>query len=544
MFSRFAQRALAITLAGLVLTASLSWLNACPFCSALNLTFAEQIKSKDIVVIAKLVEIAKPIDDPDAELPRSVFEITDVIKGDNLVRAGMKIHSLLIGRYPVGDQFLIMGVDPPAVAWSTPMKASPRVVNYLRTIQTLPASGPKRLAFFQKYFEDEESVLAFDAYDEFAGAPYEDVLALKDQMDREQLLRWIKNPKTSVNRRRLYLTMLGVCGTDEDIPLLEEYIKSGDRKKQGGLDALIACYLKLKGEDGLDLVVDTFLKPDDVEYVDRLATMGALRFHADDIDLIPRDRIVEAVRTLLDRPQIADMVIPDLARWEDWSCMERLVQMFREADADTSWIRVPIATYLRACPKPEAKEYLAELEKIDPDAIKRADFFLDFEDDWDEDGGGSVAEDETDPESRQTPKAADGQRENTDSGEDVIVPKDDKIDDQKPDRENQDDAMSHVARRVPLVESDLRVSAPVERPLAGETEPARLKVTVGMDAATANANESTAVADASPALSPIAATATAAVPRWQLIVIPFVLSVAIFLLLLSVLSGWFDRLIF
>ena len=182
---------------------------ACPFCSAVNLTFAEQIKSNDIVVIAKLIELAEPVDDPELEIPKSKFEITDVIKGDEIVPAGAKFQSLLVGRYPVGENFLVMGVDPPSVSWSTPMRASDRVVKYLRTIQKLPESGPKRLEFFQNYFEDEESVLAFDAYDEFAGAPYEDVVALKDKMNRKQLVSWIKNSETSTNRRRLYFTMLG-----------------------------------------------------------------------------------------------------------------------------------------------------------------------------------------------------------------------------------------------------------------------------------------------------------------------------------------------
>ena len=32
---------------------------------------------------------------------------------------------------------------------------------------------------------------------------------------------------------------------------------------------------------------------------------------------------------MLDRPQLADLVIPDLARWEDWSVMDRLVELFK-----------------------------------------------------------------------------------------------------------------------------------------------------------------------------------------------------------------------
>ena len=71
-------------------------------------------------------------------------------------------------------------------------------------------------------------------------------------------------------------------------------------------------------------------------------------------------------------------MIPDLARWKDWGSMDRLVQMFKDAGEKSSWVRVPIVNFLRACPLPEAKEQLGELAKIDPDAVRRATTFFPF----------------------------------------------------------------------------------------------------------------------------------------------------------------------
>ena len=261
---------------------------ACPFCSAINLTFAEQMASNDIVVVAKLLEAPPVIDDIDAELPKAKFEITKVLKGKEIVREKMKFRTILVGKEELGTSFLIMGVDPPSVAWSTPMKAGERVIEYISKLDALPPSGPQRLEFFQDYFEDEDSLLAFDAYDEFAKAPYKDMVALKSKMNREQLVNWIKSPKTSIDRRRLYFVMLGICGIDEDIKMLESFIKSGDRKAQRGLDSLIACYLNLKGAKGVDLVETTFLKDKKVEYVDTLAAVSALRFHGTEMDIVPK----------------------------------------------------------------------------------------------------------------------------------------------------------------------------------------------------------------------------------------------------------------
>jgi hypothetical protein len=112
------------------------------------------------------------------------------------------------------------------------------------------------------------------------------------------------------------------------------------------------------------------------EYADTYSAIMALRFHGTEGGVIDREKIVKSVRHMLNRPQLADLVIPDLARWEDWESMDDLVKLFKTADEKSSWVRVPVINFLRACPLPEAKEHLAELEKIDPAAVKRANMFF------------------------------------------------------------------------------------------------------------------------------------------------------------------------
>ena len=504
-------------LAALSMFAAVGQAMVCPFCSAINLTFAEQMKSNDIVVIARLVTIPEPVDDPDAELPKATFEIAQILKGERFVKPGMKFKTLLVGRYPLGHEFLVMGVDPPNVAWSTPMKTSPRVTEYLTKIQTLPPTGPDRLAFFQKYFEDPEPVLAFDAYDEFAVAPYEDLVALKPRMEHDQLVQWVKGPNTSVNRRRLYLTMLGICGDENDAKLMEEFIRSGDRKKQAGLDALIASYLRLKGEAGLPLIEQTFLSNKQAEYVDTLSAVSALRFHGTDSDVIPRERIVKSIRLLLDRPKMADMIIPDLARWEDWSVMDRLVELFKQAqDNDSSWLRVPVITYLRACPRPEAKTHIEELRKIDPDAVARADFFLNFEaggDDWDDDD-----EPSPDPDAESPSNEDDGSQSET--------------------------QLIHV-QKPPLPDEATFTAGPAdsaEPNLADAIDVSTMGTKNSMSASPVRATASPTSRPTPP--TPVAASSPRVSPSWQIILIPMAFSVVIFVLMWSVLNGWFERLIY
>ena len=236
-------------------------------------------------------------------------------------------------------------------------------------------------------------MLARDAYDEFAKAPYDDVRGLKDKMNHDQLVQWLSDPDIPASRKRLYFTMLGVCGTTADLPMLEDLMKSTDRRRKAGLDAMIACYLTLSGPAGMGTIEDLFLKNKAADYSDTYAAIAALRFHGTEADIISQKRIVQGLGHMLDRPELADLVIPDLARWEDWSVMEQLVKLFKTADEKTSWVRVPVINYLRACPLPEAKQHLTALEKIDPDAVRRASTFfpvLDDEDEEDEDQQSSI----------------------------------------------------------------------------------------------------------------------------------------------------------
>lgn len=356
---------------------------ACPFCSAPSKTFGEEIESMDVVLIARLV-FAPPRPKPGEtvssadQLAKSRFEIVNVITGEKHLAKKRTIEVLYFGDGKKGQSFLIMGVDPPKTQWSTPTLLSERAREYVLKLMELPRTGAKRLEYFQNYLEDKDEMLARDAYDEFAKAPYSEVHALKDKMDHAKLVSWIKDPDIPASRRRLYLTMLGIRGSQDDAKMLAKMLESKDRKIKAGLDAMIASYLTLQGPSGMPLVEELFLKNKKAEYADTYAAIMALRFHGTEAEVIPKKRILEGLRHMLDRPELADLVIVDLARMEDWSVMSRLVKLFKDADEESSWVRVPIVRYLMVCPKPEAKEKLAELQKIDPGTVKRAQTFFPF----------------------------------------------------------------------------------------------------------------------------------------------------------------------
>jgi hypothetical protein len=360
---------------------------ACPFCSAVSLTFSQEIEQSAAAVVARLVtpppaSALSPV--ADGPLPKGIFEVDQVLKGAEFVEqraAGepTQIEAILLEDKPVGSLFLLLGIEPPKLVWSSPIAINERVVDYLLQLPVLPPNGPDRLAFFQEHLEDADAILARDAYDEFAVAPYDDVRGLKDRMDAEKLLGWIRDPNVQANRRRLYATMLGVCGTQQDAEVIATILKdhTGDEinpEVRTGLDALIACYVTLRGGEGLDLVDQLFLKRGerDVPFTETYAAVMALRFLGEESEIVDRDRVLASLRLLLAEPKLADLVIADLARWQDWSVVDELATLFAEAGTDNIFVREPVVNYLRACPLPEAAEALARCEAIDPEAVRRA----------------------------------------------------------------------------------------------------------------------------------------------------------------------------
>jgi len=381
----------AVVLLGLGVLLAATPARACPFCSAVSLTFAQEIAQSETAVIARLVEPPPATAlEPAATgpLPKGKFEVVEVLKGGDLVAAAghagadMKpIETIMLDEQPVGTTFLLMGVEPPGLVWSSPIRVGERAIAYLKKLGELPEKGPDRLAFFMGHLEDEDETLTRDAYDEFAVAPYEDVKGLKDKMDAARLLSWIEDPKVPANRRRLYATMLGVCGTPAEAEriaaILEGKGVAADAPEvRNGLDALIACHVALEGEKALDLVDRLFLaragQDQEVPFTETYAAVMALRFLGEESDLVPRERVLKSLKLLLDEPKLADLVIADLARWQDWSAIDRLVTIFKDAKADNIFVREPIVNYLRACPLPEAAAAVKELEAIDPEAVRRA----------------------------------------------------------------------------------------------------------------------------------------------------------------------------
>jgi len=372
-----------LVVAGFGLVAAPREARACATCIAFkSSTLAEDIDGSVAAVICRLVARPNAAAVAAGAAPECTFEVVEYLHGDAVAIVGpapaapVQVKILFFGEQPIGTSFFTYAINGPPLLWSMPQEVSDREIKYLRMAAVLPPKRPARLSAFIEYLEAPELLISGDAYEEFARAPYADLQGLKPFLPRESLLKWIADVNVSTAHRRQYLSLLSVCATADDVPKIEAMLRSDTPTSRVLLDALVGCYLVMRGADGLPLIEQLFLKNKQAELTDANAAIVALRVIASETNAVPRPRINEALRHVLDRPAIADLVINDLARGQDWSVAKPLAALFRNAERDGSqWVRIPIANYLRVCPTEEATALCKELEALDPESFQRAASF-------------------------------------------------------------------------------------------------------------------------------------------------------------------------
>lgn len=366
---------------------------SCPFCGPPSLTLAEQISQSDVAVIAKWKAGEKP--DPEKQTYGSTtYEVVDLLNGPG--DAGLKKgDTFKLDRYRSGkdgDFAVLTGVSGTEIAWSSPLSLTKEARDYVKKLPSPENDPVKRLAFFLKHLENPDQLISDDAYNEFANAPYEQVTQLSDQLPRENIRKWIKDPNTSVTRLGFYGLLLGLCGEKEDLALMEAKITEKTTDYRLGIDGVMGGYLLLAGEKGLDLLDRTKIKKsdnpaEDAPFSEVYAAMQALRFMWQYGDgKISKDRMRKSMRILLERPDLTDLVINDLSRWKDWGVSDKLMEMYYEEQYELPSIKRAIAGFFIICAKdmPEgedvekpahvikAEKFLAKLDAEDPKVMKYA----------------------------------------------------------------------------------------------------------------------------------------------------------------------------
>src|SRR6185295_19585956 len=193
----------------------------------------------------------------------------------------------------------------------------------------------------------------------------------------DRLRRWIVDEKVPQTRKGFYGLALGLAnGVDDrrkNAEVLHGLILAPASDFRAGFDGVLGGYLLLEGKPGLKLIRDRYLANKDAADGDVRHALTALRFYHEFGRDIPAEQLLSAVRLLLVRPEFADGVVVDLARWQDWSVVQRVADMYGPKEFNSPSIRRAIVGYLTACPNKDAAIQLARLKQTDPTGVAEAE---------------------------------------------------------------------------------------------------------------------------------------------------------------------------
>ncbi|MBI5759393.1 MAG: hypothetical protein HZA46_12815 [Planctomycetales bacterium] len=390
-------RAAVVTASVVCLFVATSVTEACPFCSAPSLTLTEQLAKADAAVQVQWAGGDKG--DGKEKFGNTVYEVIQVLRDvDKKLKKGDRITLERYRAGKKGDLSLLLGSKLETLEWGSPLEVSETSFNYVVQAPSPESAPDKRLAYFLKFLEFSDPLVSNDAYAEFANAPYKDIVLLSKQMPRDKLRKWLTDPNLSATRIGLYGLMLGLCGEESDAKLMEEKIKLSSEEFRLGIDGVMGGYLLLTGNDGLKVIEQSKFQNKKVPFSETYAAMQALRFMWTYGDgRIPKDRLQASMRLLLDRPELADLVISDLARWKDWTVIPKLMAMYGDGEFNVPSIKRATVRYMLACtkdvPKPEpgaasiqkttetphvaeATKSLETLRQKDPKTVSEAERFF------------------------------------------------------------------------------------------------------------------------------------------------------------------------
>jgi len=366
---------------------------ACPICGQPTITLAERFARADAALLVEWVSAKEAQGQAAAS---TTYEIIQV-KRDPLgtFKAG---EQLSVERYSPGKSgnlFLLLGRkdEKRGIKWDElPLAVSETSFQYIVQAPSPEAPAEKRLGYFVKFLEFPDMVIANDAFAEFVNAPTKDIAAAAGKLPKDKLRRWLADPKTPVTRQSGYGLMLGLCGGQDEARFLEQRIANSDPERQFGIEGVMFGYLMLAGETGLSTIEKTRLANKHAPDGETLAAIQAIRYYwTYGNGKIPPEKLLEAMRLLLERPAMAETAIVDLSRWKDWSLHEKLMQLYGAKDYDDARTKKAIVRYMiastRDVPKDDSKglpphvlagrKCLEMLRERDPKLVAEAEkFFL------------------------------------------------------------------------------------------------------------------------------------------------------------------------
>ncbi|MDG2391736.1 MAG: hypothetical protein P8M30_20720 [Planctomycetaceae bacterium] len=364
---------------------SANW--CCPGCvPTASETRAETVARSDVVLLVQWVSSTARDGENAAN---TVYQVTLVGKDSTELYQPKQLVALDNYREAEpGDLFFLNGLknSEETIDWEAPVEISETGYHYVMQAPSPELPRHERLPYFVKFLEFPDDFIADDAYNEFAFAPFEDVVTLADKLPIEKLRTWLNNKETPQSRIGLYGILLGLCGQPSDADLLgEKFFEKADQYVFG-MEGIVTGYLFLTRDEGLLKIREKILATQEKSVDFLYPLMRAFRIvWTYGGDRVPKSALISAMRTFLEHERLDELVIPDLARWKDWQPIDLLIEKYEtHPEKKHESLKRAIIIYMMECanqetdetgtPSPtadKAQAFLDKVEQEDPILMKK-----------------------------------------------------------------------------------------------------------------------------------------------------------------------------
>lgn len=296
------------------------------------------------------------------------FRVINVLKGQGKLTEEAHITTKTLGLFSADKTYLLVakGAD---ISRSRLREVSPAAVTFLEDAKRLSALSRagadrvQRLVFLLPYLNDADNTVSASAYYEFSKASYKTVKAIRQHVVADDVLRWIQNPAMEPNNYGFLFLLVGLSGEPRHASQLKAWLASRTWQKNKGLEGLLSAYLLLTGADGVHDITRAL----ENTLPERKNTLvygfyRALRFHEDNETVLSQKQLARAYRDLLHYPVVSYLAVDALKGLRDWRSMAWVMEAYAKYGQDDRWLQRNVAAYLKACPEPQAKAYLAQLD--------------------------------------------------------------------------------------------------------------------------------------------------------------------------------------
>jgi hypothetical protein len=192
---------------------TVSDVGACPLCQGPTTTLSLELAKSDAVVLASWVEGRKPSGKTFGDTTFSIIEVARIPQDEKLSK-GSKFVEPRFRTGKRGDLWLLFGKqDDEGINWVTAMQGSTSAFKYIAEAPSSKQPTGERLVYYFRFLEASDLTISNDAYGEFANAPWDEIVKVKEKFDREKLSRWVASSETHPTRLGLYGLLLETLTT-------------------------------------------------------------------------------------------------------------------------------------------------------------------------------------------------------------------------------------------------------------------------------------------------------------------------------------------